>query len=81
MPLPLVPPLIVIQDALLLAVHVQPAPTVTGTVPENVPAGTLDDVGEMVATQGAPACVIVRLLPPIVRIPVRGVLPAFAATL
>ena len=81
MPLPLDPPLIVIQDALLLAVQVQPAPTVTATVPENEVAGTLDEVGEIVAMHGAPACVIVKVLPAIVRTALRGVLPALAATL
>ena len=81
MPLPLVPPVIVIQDALLLAVHVQPAPTVTATVPEKVPAGAFDEVGEIVAMHGAPACVMVKVLPPIVRIPVRGVLAVLGATL
>ena len=81
MPLPLVPALIVIQDALLLAVHVHPAPTVTGTVPENELEVTLAEAGEIVATHGAPACVIVKVLPPIVRTALRGVLPAFGATL
>ena len=81
MPLPLVPPVIVIQDALLLAVHVQPAPTVTAAVPEKGPEGTLEEVGEIVARHGAPAWVMVKLLPPIVRIPVRGVLAVFGATL
>ena len=71
----------VIQDALLLAVQVQPAPTVTGTVPENVPDGALAEVGEIVARQGAPACVIVKLLPAMVRTALRGVLPALAVTL
>jgi hypothetical protein len=81
LPLPLAPPMTVIQEALLVAVHVQPLATVTGTVPLKVPATAVPDIGEIVATQGVPACVTVNVLPPIVRIPLRGVLPEFAATL
>ena len=52
------------------------------TVP--VPAADVvrfDDVGEMVKVQGAPACVTVKVCPPIVIVPVRELVVVFAATL
>src|SRR5437667_9588679 len=46
-PLPLAPPLTVIQEALLAAVHAQPAPAVTATLPAPPAAGYVARVGEM----------------------------------
>ena len=72
----------VIQPTLLAAVQLQPVPAVTVTVP--VAAADVvrfDDVGAMVNVHGAPACVTVKVWPPIVIVPVREVVPVLAATL
>ena len=82
MPLPDAPAVTVIQAALLTAVQLHPVPAVTVTVP--VAAAEVvrfDDVGEMVNVHGAPACVTVKVWPAIVTVPVRDVVPVFAATL
>ena len=82
LPLPLVPAVSVIQAALLVAVQAQPAPAVTVTLP--LVAAAMDrftDEGRIVNEQGAPACEIVNVLPPIVRVPVRGDVVLFAVTL
>jgi hypothetical protein len=71
----------VIQLALLVAVHEQPAPAVTLTLP--VPAVYAYEalVGEIEYVQDpAPACVTVKVFRAIVIVPVR-LLPVFAATL
>ena len=81
MPLPVAPALIVIHAALLVAVHAHPLPAVTVTVPLTIVEATLADAGEIVGVHGAPACVTVNELPAIVMVPVRDVLPGFAATL
>jgi len=82
LPLPLAPALIVIQASLLAAVQLQPVPDVTVTVPV-VATGDVrfDALGAIVIVQGAPACVTVKVCPPIVIVPVRDVVPVFAATL
>jgi len=82
LPLPDAPAVIVIQPTLLVADQPQPVPAVTVTVP--VAAADVvrfDDVGLIVNVQGAPACVTVKVWPPIVIVPVRDVVPALAATL
>ena len=82
MPLPDAPALIVIHASLLAAVQLQPVPAVTVTVP--VAAADVvrfDDVGAIVNVQGAPAWVTVNVWPPIVIVPLREVVPVFAATL
>ena len=82
MPLPDAPALIVIHASLLAAVQLQPVPAVTVTVPVvATDEARLEDVGEMVNVQGAPACVTVKVWPPIVIVPVREVVPVLAATL
>ena len=83
MPLPLAPAVTVNQlVALLTAVQLQPVPAVTVTVPV-VPADVarFDEVGEIVNVQGAPACVTVKVWPPIVMVPVRDDVVVLAATL
>ena len=53
MPKPLAPDVIVIHEALLVAAHVQPVPTVTATLP--VAAAEVvrfDEVGEIVGVHG-----------------------------
>ena len=82
MPLPDAPAVIVIQASLLVAVQLQPAPAVTVTVPVVATDEVrFDEVGEIVNVQGAPACVTVKVCPPIVIVPVRDAALVFAATL
>jgi len=82
LPLPLAPALIVIHASLLAALQLQPVPAVTVTVPVVATDDVrFDDVGEIVNVQGAPACVTVKLCPPMVIVPVREVVPVLAATL
>ena len=79
MPVPLLPPVTVIHDVLLLTpVHPHPAPAVTVAVCEPPAATTVCDVGASVYAH-APACVTVTVCAAIVSVPVRGlveVLPA-----
>ena len=72
----------VIHVALLVAVQLQPEADVTSTVPV-VAADDVrfDDVGTMVNVHGAPACVTVKVCPPMVIVPVREAVPVLAATL
>ena len=81
MPVPVAPALIVIQVALLVAVHAQPVTAVTVTVPVPAADVTLAEAGEIVGTHGTPACVTVKVLPPMVTVPLRPVVVVFAATL
>ena len=82
MPLPEAPAVTVNQlVALLTAVQLQPVPAVTVTVPVVADDVGLNDVGEIVKVHGTPACVTVKVWPPIVIVPVRDVVPVFAATL
>jgi hypothetical protein len=72
----------VIQASLLVAVQLQPVPAVTVTVPVVATDDVrFDDVGAMVNVQGAPACVTVKVCPPIVIVPVRDEVLVLAATL
>ena len=80
-PLPLAPAVTVIHASLLVAVHAQPVPAVTATVPVLAAEVTFADAGEMVDVQGAAAWVIVNELPPIVSVAVRAVVPGLAVTL
>jgi hypothetical protein len=80
LPVPLAPALMVIQAALLVAVHAQPVAAVTTTVPAPAAAVTVADAGEIVGVQGAAAWVTVNVFPPMVRVPVRDVAVVFAAT-
>ena len=67
--------------ALLTAVQLQPVPAVTVTVPVVADDVGFNDVGEIVKVHGTPACVTVKVWPPIVIVPVREVVLVFAATL
>jgi hypothetical protein len=80
-PLPFAPPLIEIQDALVLAVHAQPVVAVTVTVALPPDAVAFAEGPEIVGTHGVPAWVTVKVRPPTVSVPVRGVVVVFAATL
>ena len=79
--MPVAPAVIVTQLALLAAVHAQPVAAVTATVPVPAAAVGLADAGEIVGVHGAPAWVMVKVLPPMVSVPVRGVVLGFAETL
>jgi hypothetical protein len=82
LPLPEAPAVTVIQASLLAAVQLQPVPAVTVTVP--VAAADVvrfDEVGAIVNVQGAPACVTLKVCPPIVIVPVRELVLVFALTL
>ena len=81
LPLPVAPALTVIQVAALVAVQAQPVAALTVTVPVLAVAVTLADAGEIVGVQGAAACVTVNVFPPIVSVPLLGVVVVFAATL
>lgn len=81
LPEPLAPLVIVIHDALLVAVHVHPLPLVTVNDPVAPPETTLVETGESEYVQDAAACVIVNVWPPAVTVPVRAAVVAFAATL
>jgi len=72
----------VIHVALLVAVQAQPAAAVTVTVPlvaTEVLSMTAE--GRIVNEHGAPGCVIVKVLPPMVIVPVRDAVLAFCVTL
>ena len=69
------------QAALLTAVHAQPVDAVTPTDPVKAVAPPLAEVVESDGVHGAPACVMVKVLPPIVSVPVRAVLVRFAVPL
>jgi hypothetical protein len=71
----------VTQLALLDAFHPHPVAAVTATVPVPAAAVGFADAGEIVGTHGAAAWVTVNVVPPIVSVPVRGVVVVLAATL
>lgn len=78
LPLPAAPDAIVSHDALLVAVHVQPAAAVTATLPSPPPA-PIDCVSGSIAYVHPCDCVTVTVWPPMVSVPVRGG-PVVAAT-
>jgi hypothetical protein len=80
LPLPVAPALMAIQDALSVAVHAQPVAAVTVTVFVLAAEPTLADAGAIVGAHGAPAWVTVKVLPPIVSVPVRAVVVGLAVT-
>jgi hypothetical protein len=75
-----VPLVIVTHEAPLVALHEHPVPVVTLTrlVPPETDIARL--VGEIVNEHGAAACVIEKMLVPMVNVPVRDRDPVFAAT-
>jgi hypothetical protein len=73
---------IVIHASLLTAVQPQPAPAVTSTEPVVAAADArFDDSGVIVNVHGAPACVTVKVCPPMAIVPVRDAVVVFAAML
>lgn len=81
LPLPGVPPVTVIHDAPLDAVQVQPAATVTETVPGPPPAATVTLVADRLGVQATPAWVTVNARPAIDSVAFRAAVLALAATL
>ena len=77
LPLPLAPAVTVSQASLLTAVQLQPVPAVTVDRAGGWPADVarFDEVGAIVNVHGAPACVTVKVWPPIVIVPVRDACP------
>jgi hypothetical protein len=82
LPVPLAPAVIVIQFALLAAVHAQPLVVVTATLPLEAASGTFWLVGAIEYEHGAApaACATVNVSPAIVNVPARAA-PVLAATL
>ena len=80
MPLPVAPPVTVIHASLLTADQLHPVDAKTVTVPVVPAATTLANEGEIVETHDTADCVTVNVMPPIVIVPVRNVVPVFAAT-
>jgi hypothetical protein len=82
LPVPLEPTPIVIHESLLTAVQLQPDPAVTAMLPlAAIEDGRLEEEGEIVTEQDTPACVTVKVCPPIVIVPLRDEVPVLAATL
>jgi hypothetical protein len=81
LPDPLAPAVTVIHVALLTVVHAQPVIALTVVDPEPPDAFTVCDEGEIVGVQGAPASLTVNAMPPIVRVPLRGVVVRFGSAL
>jgi hypothetical protein len=89
LPLPLLPPVIVIQLAALVADQAQPFVAVTATVAAPPATGAAADVGEIAYVQdggggggGAPAAwLTVTICPATVSVPLRALLELFAAAL
>ena len=79
LPVPLAPDVTVIHDALLTAVHPQPLPAATVTLPGPPLDPKLCDAGVALLLHAA-ASVIVIVCPATVRDPVNGVVLVLAAT-
>ena len=79
LPLPLAPDVMVNQEALLVAVHAQPAVVVTVAVLDPAAATGFRVVGATLKVQAAPCCVTVTVCPATVNVPVRGEVEVFAA--
>jgi hypothetical protein len=80
LPVPDAPAVTVIHVAALVALQAHPEAAVTVMVPVAPVAAAFVEAGEIVGAHGAPACVTVNVSAPIVIVPVRGAVEAFAAT-
>lgn len=81
LPLPLEPPVTVIQLAAVVVVHEHPAGAVTVAEPVPPPATTVWLSGATEYVHGTPAWVTVKVCPPTEIVPVRCEMVPFAATL
>ena len=79
LPVRLLPPVKVIQLALLATVHAHALVVVTVVLPVPPAATTLCDVGDRLKLQ-LPACDTVKVCPAMVSVPVRELVPVLAAT-
>jgi hypothetical protein len=80
-PDPFAPAVTVIHVALLTVVHAQPVMALMVVDPDPPDALTVCDDGEIVGVHGAPASLTVNAMPPIVRVPFRGVVVGFGSAL
>jgi len=81
LPVPVVADVIVSHEAVDVAVHAQPAGAVIAKLVLDPVAGRVTVVGDTAKEQAvAPACVIVTVVPPTVRVPVRGFVSLLVAT-
>lgn len=71
----------VIHDADAVALHEQPVSVSTLSVPVAASLEMEVLTGESANVQVCPDCVTVKVWPPAVMVPVRAVVPGFAATL
>jgi hypothetical protein len=81
LPVPAAPAVTVIHGSALTAVHAQPAPEVTETVPVDAPDGTERLVDDNVNVQPGAACVTVNVRPPTTIAAERTAAVVLAATL
>jgi len=81
LPLPLAPAPTVSHAALLVAVQLQPLAAVTVTVPVAADETKLAALDERLNVHATPACVTVKVWPPMIIVPVRDVADVLAATL
>ena len=81
LPEPEAPPVTVIQESLLVADQLQPVGAVTATPVDSPATANAFDPGEIVSVQAAPTWLALKVLPAMVTVPVRGVLPGFAEAL
>jgi hypothetical protein len=79
LPEPDAPAVIESHVSLLAAVHVQPIGALTATSLLPPAAATVCAPGEIVSVHGTPSCVALKVLPAIVIVPLRGVMPGLAA--
>ena len=80
-PVPFAPAVTVIHASLLVAFQPHPAGALTVAMLD-VPEAVIEtDAGEIPVTQLTPACVTLKVWPPMVSVPVRDVVPMLAATL
>jgi hypothetical protein len=77
LPVPLSPDVTVIHDAVLVVVHVQPAPAVTVMPLKAIPGVRAIDVGDNDTVHPEAACCTENCRPPIVRLAVLAA-PVFA---
>lgn len=80
-PVPVAPEVIVIQETVLVAFHVQPASVSTLMVLLVASAGTDALTGAIEYVQGTPACVTANVSPPMVIVPARDDVLVFAVML
>jgi hypothetical protein len=79
-PDPFAPAVTVIHPVLLTVVHAHPVAADTVADPDPPAAPVVSDDGEILGAHAAPASLTVKVLPPIVSVPLRGVVDGFGST-